>query len=121
VEHRLLAERAQDRELHRLWHERQPEVEVEDVRPRQQPRESAPLGELAAQEARRAAQVDVGFGVQPVAVEDDELRVDAELAQRLHVRPRDAGRVDRAVDDPQALYGDRYPRSNPSVTGAQTT
>ena len=36
-----------------------------------------------------------------VAVEDDELRVDAAPPERLHVRPRHAGRVDRAVDDAQ--------------------
>jgi hypothetical protein len=34
-----------------------------------------------------------------VALEDDELRVDASSPQRLHVRPRDAGGVDGAVND----------------------
>src|SRR5581483_4202198 len=46
--------------------------------------------------------------VEPVALEDDEPRVDAAPAQRLHVRPRDAGRVHRTVDDAQrAAAGSR--------------
>src|SRR5207247_9025205 len=43
---RLLAERAQDRELQRLRHERQSEVEVEDVGAREQLGERGPLREL---------------------------------------------------------------------------
>src|SRR3954449_3665594 len=36
-----------------------------------------------------------------VPVEDDEARIDAPVAQRLNVRPRDAGGVDRAMRDTQ--------------------
>ena len=45
---RLLAHRAQERELERLRHERQPEVEVEDVRAREEPRERRELLRQAA-------------------------------------------------------------------------
>src|SRR5436190_885432 len=46
----LLPGRAQDRELERLRHEREPEVEMEDVSPRQQPGEGPPLNELPLEE-----------------------------------------------------------------------
>jgi hypothetical protein len=39
---------AEDRKLERLRHERQPEVEVEDVGAREQPRERRPLPCLPA-------------------------------------------------------------------------
>jgi hypothetical protein len=39
--------------------------------------------------------------VERVPLEHDEPSLDAAPAQRLHVRPRDSGRVDRAVDDAQ--------------------
>ena len=48
VHDRLLPRRAQDRELERLRHERQPEVEVEDVGAGQQPCERRPLPRLPA-------------------------------------------------------------------------
>ena len=59
----------------------------------------APLGRLAAREAAGAVERDVGLGVQRVALEDDEPRVDAAAPERLRGRPRDAGRVDRAERD----------------------
>ena len=61
-----------------LRHEREPEVEVEDVGARQQPRERAPL-RRAAGATSRAVPVErlVGLRVEPVALEDDEPRVDA--------------------------------------------
>ena len=78
-----LPQRAQQRELERLRHEREPEVEVEDVGPREEPRERAPLLELAAREGAVPVEARVGLGVEPVALEDDEPRVDAAAAQRL--------------------------------------
>ena len=44
----------------------------------------------------------VGLGVEGVAVENDELRVQTARAQCLHVRPRDAGGIDGAVRDAHA-------------------
>ena len=84
---------------HRLRQQRQPEVEVEDVRLRREPGERAPLRQLPSSETAAAPEVDVGLRVQPVAVEDDEPRVDAASPERLDVRPRDAGGVDGAVRD----------------------
>ncbi len=89
----------QGRELDRARHEREAEDEVEDVGLREQLRERAPLGRLAAREAARAVERDVGLGVERVALEDDEPRVDAAAPERLGGRPRDAGRVDRAERD----------------------
>ena len=43
----------------------------------------------------------VGLGVQLRAVEDDEPGVDAAPPERLNVRPRDPGHVDRAVGHAQ--------------------
>ena len=96
---RAFAERAQQRELHRLRQQRQAEVEVEDVRRPREVREGSQLRRLLAGEPTRPLEVDVGFRVQPVAVEDDELRFDAACAQRLDVRPRDPCGVDGAVGD----------------------
>ncbi len=108
VHHGLLAQRAQDRKLHRLRHERQPEVEVEDVGAREQAQEGRPLRRLLSDEAAAALERPVGLRVERVAVEDHELRVDAAPAQCLDVRPRHAGRVDGAVDDPQPPFGVRH-------------
>src|SRR5204862_4229082 len=47
VEDGFLSRRPEDRELDTLRHERQPEVEVEDVGGREQPRERAKLRGLA--------------------------------------------------------------------------
>ena len=58
-----------------------------------EPRERRPLRRAAcATKPPRRSSDDVGLGVELVAVEDDELRVDAAPAQRLHVRPRHARR-----------------------------
>ena len=81
VVERLLPERAQDRELERLRDERQPEVEVEDVELRQQLGERPPLHELAPDEVLGPVERPVGFRVELVALEDDELGVDAAAAQ----------------------------------------
>ena len=89
----------EDRELHRLRDEREAEVEVEDVGAGEEPRERRPLRRLLADEAAAPLERPVGLGVERVAVEDDELRVDPAPPQRLDVRPRHAGRVHRAVDD----------------------
>ena len=75
---------------------------MEDVVVRQQARERAPLRQLLSHEAARAVERPVGLGVELVAVEDDEVGVDAAPPERLHVRPRDARRVDGAVEDAQA-------------------
>ena len=53
VEDRLLAERPQDRELERLRDERETEVEVEDVRARQQPQRAPATASPAAGGSRR--------------------------------------------------------------------
>ena len=74
---------------------------MEDVRLRQQFGEGAPLGRLAARQAAGAVEGDVRLRVQRVALEDDELRVDAAPPQRLGRRPRDAGGVDGTEDDAQ--------------------
>src|SRR5207245_1278174 len=59
VHDRLLAERAQERELQRLRQERQAEVEVEEIGLRREPRERAELRGLARQEATRAGEAPV--------------------------------------------------------------
>ena len=60
---------------------------MEDVGLRQQPREGTPLGRLAAGEAAGAVERDVGLGMQRVALEDDEPRVDAAAPERLARSP----------------------------------
>ena len=62
MEDGLLARRVQERELQRLGHERQPEVEVEDVGAREQSRERAPLRELLSREAAAAVERPVRLG-----------------------------------------------------------
>ena len=105
VEDGLLAGRLQDRELEPLRNECEPEVEVEDVRGRQQPCERAKLRGLAApRRPVRQPEVDVGFRVGRLGVEDDEPGIDALSPQRLHVRPADAREVDRAVNDLQLSH-----------------
>ncbi len=107
VEERLAPRRPEDRELELLRDERQPEVEVEDVRLGQELCESAPLDRLLAKEARtRAVEVPVRLvRAERLRVEDDEARIDPTPAERLHVRPADAGQVDRAMRDPQRHPG----------------
>ena len=63
----------------------------------------APLDGLLAKEAgARPLQVPVGLvGPEGLRVEDDEPRIDAAAAERLHVRPADPGQVDRAMGDSQ--------------------
>ena len=69
---------AEECELDGLRDEGESEGEVEDVGPREQARERAPLGDLAAGEAAvRAGRALVGLGVEAVALEDEEPRVDA--------------------------------------------
>ena len=76
-------------------HEREPEVEVEDVGLRDEADGGGDLGgehapaRLALVEVERA----VGLRVEATAVEDDEPCVDPGAAQRLDVRPRDPGDV----------------------------
>ena len=91
--------RAQERELQGFRHEREPEVEVEDVGVAEEPGERAPLGQLLPDEPAVPVERLVGLGVELVALEDDEPRVDPLAPQREHVLPRDAGGVDRAVGD----------------------
>ena len=95
----LLVREAERRELERARQEGEPEDEVEDVGLREQAGERAPLDRLAPDEAARAVQVDVGLGVERVALEDDEPRVDPAAAEGLRDRPRHAGGVDRAEGD----------------------
>ena len=99
MHHRPFSEGAQDGVLERLRHERQPEHEVEDVGAGEKRGERGPLLRLAAEEARSQVERAVCLRVKGIAVEDDERCVDAALSQRLDVRPRDPGGVDRAVDD----------------------
>ena len=116
---RLLPGEAQQRELQRAWDEREAEDEVEDVGLRREAREGAPLGRLAAHEAARAVERDVGLGVEGVALEDDESRVDAATAERLRERPRHARRVDGAEGDAQRPLRLLAPaRPGRSVVGA---
>ena len=105
VEDALAPRRAQDRELDRLRHERQPEVEVEDVGLRQQPRERRELGRKPPRQPAAPLERPVGLGVQPAAVEDDEPRVDALAPQRLGRSPtgsrrRSPGSASRAACAP---------------------
>ena len=109
VHHRALAERAQDRELERLRDERQAEREVEQVGAREKLGERLPLRQLAPGEPSFEVERAVGLGMQRVAVEDDQLRVDPAAAERLHVRPRHARRVDGAVDDAERAIAGHYP------------
>ena len=74
---------------------------MEDVGLRKQAGEGAPLGGLAPGEAAAPLERPVGFGVERVALEHDEPSLDTAAPERLHVRPGDSGRVDRAVDDAQ--------------------
>ncbi len=107
VEERLAPSRPEDRELQLLRDEREPEIEVEDVRLRQQLGERSPLDGLLAEQARpRPVQVPVGLvRAERLRVEDDETRVDPAPAKRLHVRPADPGQVDRAVRDAERHDG----------------
>ena len=70
---------------------------MEDVGLRRQAGEGAPLGQLPPGEATGALQGDVRLRVELVALEDDELRVDALAPQRLDVLPRNTSRVDGTV------------------------
>ncbi len=99
VHHAPLPQRAQDRELQRLRDERQPEGEVEDVRSRQQVPERTPLAALPPEQAPLEVERQVGLREQRVAVEDDEPGIDPSPSERLDVRPRDTGGVDRADGD----------------------
>ncbi len=102
VHHGLPAGRAHDRHLQRLRHERLAEVEVEDVRLGEVAREGAPLDGLPSEQARAAgqAQVDVVLVGSPLlGPEDEQARVHALAAERVHVRPAGAGEVDRQVED----------------------
>ena len=63
------------------------------------------IGLLAEEPRARPLQVPVGLvGPVRLRVEDDEPRVDAAAAERLHVRPADPGQVDRAMGDAE-LHG----------------
>ena len=62
-------------------------------------REGPQLRRLLSQQTAVAVEVDIGLGMELVAVEDDELSVDTARAQCLDVRPRDAGGVDGTVRD----------------------
>src|SRR5204862_1765601 len=113
VEDGLLARHSQERELEGLRDERQPEVEVEDVGARQQPRERAELEGLPPPVgALRKMQVLVGLRVRRLRVEDDEPGVDPLSPQRLDVRPPDAREVDRAV---------RYSKKRGGTRGSPTS
>jgi hypothetical protein len=72
---------------------------VEDVGPREEPRERAPLRQLLPREPAAPVERYVGLGMTELPVEDDEPRVDALAAQREHVLPRDPGEVHRAMGD----------------------
>src|SRR5258708_30021537 len=96
----LLAERVQDSELHRLRHERDARIEVEDVVAGQQLQERAPLRQLLAREPALPVERDVRLRMERVAVEDEQIGLDAATAQRLRVLPWDPGGVHRAVQDP---------------------
>src|SRR6185312_74222 len=76
VHHGLLPERPEDRVLHRLRDEGEPEHEVEDVDAWQERRERAPLLGLPPEKARAEVERAVGLGVERVAVEHDERGVD---------------------------------------------
>ena len=95
----VLWRRGGSNDLERLRDERETEREVEQVGARQELGEHLPLRQLAADEPALELERAVGLGVERVAVEDDERRVDAPLPERLDVRPRHACRVDGAVDD----------------------
>src|SRR5581483_10208940 len=101
VEEALLAQQPKQRELQRLRDQRQPEVEVEDVRAGGEAREGGELRREPLRERAVPVERPVRLVVEPAALEDDEPRVDALAPQRLDVLPRDAGDVDRAVRDAQ--------------------
>ena len=88
-------------ELERARDERETEDEMEDVGLREELRKRAPLGRLAANEASRAPEGDVGLRVERVALEDHEPRVDAAAAERFRDGPRHARGVDGAEGDAQ--------------------
>ena len=75
---------------------------MEDVGDRRESCEGASLRQLPSEEATGAAEIEVGLRMELVAVEHDELRVDATCSQRLDVRPRDACGVDGTVRDAHA-------------------
>src|SRR5262249_8974265 len=102
----LLARRVQDWKLKSCRHEREPEVEVKDIRGREEPQKGPPLHELAPPEPALAveAEIDVAL-VRPerLVLEGDEPGIDALAAQCLDVLPRNAGHVDRRVDGGQPV------------------
>ena len=100
VEDGLLASRSQDRKLHPLRHQGQPEVEMEDVGSRQQLRERPKLRGLPAPRGPlRYPEVHVGLRMGHVRVEDDEPRIDAHTPQRPHVHPADPREVHGAMNN----------------------
>ena len=119
VHHGLLPRGAQERELQGFRHERQPEVEVEDVGLRSSRVNARHWVELLPGEPAAPVERLVGLGVELVPLEDDEPRVDPAAPERQHVLPRDAGRVDRAVRDPGAvLFRNRHAFGTPRVTSS---
>ena len=76
----------------RLGHEREPEVEVEDVRRAAGAARAPTTASPASEQDRPALERPVGLGVERVAVEDDELRVDCRAdgapARSPRARPR---------------------------------
>ena len=99
----LLAQCVQERKLHGLRDEGQSEVEVEDVGTRREPRERRELLSEPLRQRPVPLEGDVRLGVKRPALEDDEASVDPQPPQRLHVLPRDPGRVDGTVRHPQPV------------------
>ena len=100
---------------------------MEDVGVWQETEERAPLSRLAAEEAAAAVERQVRLGVEHVALENHQPCVDAATPERLHVRPRHAGGIDRAMDDAEAaalLCGRpatlRHRGTLPALRSAQT-
>ncbi len=104
VEHRAPPRRLQDRPGELPRDERPAEVEVEDVSARQQPEERRPLNCLPPPEAGRAVERAVRLRMQLLALDDDQLRVDALAPECLHVRPRDPRHVQRGMNDSQSSH-----------------
>ena len=84
---------------------------MEDVGGREKPEEGTPLSGLPPDEAAASLERAIGFRVELVPVEDDELRVDSATAKGLDVRPRYARGVDGTVDDTEDLSQGRLSSS----------
>ena len=110
VHHRFLRASAEDRELQRLRHEREPEGEVEHVRLRQEARERAPLPRLPPEQAPCESSERSASGSSAYRLNTTSRASTPRRRRACDVRPRDAGGVDRADGDAEWASPSRLAR-----------